>query len=225
MAHILVVDDDPSITTVLQRALHYEGYSVAVAASGEAALTLALGHPPDLAILDIMLPGLDGLALLQRLRAADERLPVLFLTGRDAPADQVLGLEAGADDYVVKPFTVAVLLARVRALLRRRNIEGYAPLLQLADLALDPAGHRVTRGDRELVLTSLEFTLLQELLAHARQVLSKEQLLERVWGYQFAGSGNVVEVYISQLRQKLEAAGEPRLIHTVRGVGYVLREG
>lgn len=225
MPHILVVDDDPSITTVLQRALHYDGYSVAVAASGEAALALASERPPDLAILDIMLPGMDGLTLLQRLRAADEKLPVLFLTGRDAAADQVLGLEAGADDYVVKPFTVAVLLARVRALLRRRHVEEHASQLQLGDLTLDPAAHRVTRGPREVVLTSLEFTLLQELLGHARQVLSKEQLLERVWGYQFAGSGNVVEVYISQLRQKLEAAGEPRLIHTVRGVGYVLREG
>ena len=224
MPHILVVDDDPSITTLLQRCLRYEGYSVATAASGEAALALALEHPPDLAMLDIMLPGLDGLALLQRLRAADEQLPVLFLTGRDAPADQVLGLEAGADDYIVKPFTLVVLLAHVRALLRRRQ-SGHAPQFHFADLHLDPSAHRVTRGTRELVLTSLEFTLLQELLAHARQVLSKEQLLDRVWGYQFVGSGNVVEVYISQLRQKLEAAGEPRLIHTLRGVGYVLREG
>lgn len=224
MPHILAVDDDPSITALLQRGLRYEGFSVATAASAEEALSLAQQHPPDLAILDIMLPGLDGLALLQRLRAADEQLPVLFLTGRDAPADQVLGLEAGADDYVVKPFTLAVLLARVRALLRRRNLE-QAPRLQLADLALDPAAHRVTRGAREVVLTSLEFSLLQVFLSHPRQVLSKEQLLDQVWGYQFAGSANVVEVYISQLRQKLEAAGEPRLIHTLRGVGYVLREG
>ena len=224
MPHILVVDDDPSITTLLQRCLRYEGYSVATAASGEAALALALKHPPDLAMLDIMLPGLDGLALLQRLRAADEQLPVLFLTGRDAPADQVLGLEAGADDYIVKPFTLVVLLAHVRALLRRRQ-SGHASQFHFADLHLDPSAHRVTRGTREIVLTSLEFTLLQELLAHACQVLSKEQLMDRVWGYQFVGSGNVVEVYISQLRQKLEAAGEPRLIHTLRGVGYVLREG
>ena len=224
MPHILTVDDDPSITTLLQRGLRYEGFSVAAAASAEAALGLALERPPDLAILDIMLPGLDGLALLRRLRSADERLPVLLLTGRDAPADQVLGLEAGADDYVVKPFTMAVLLARVRALLRRRSLD-QTPQLQIADLALDPAAHRVTRAGREIALTSLEFTLLQLFLGHPRQVLSKEQLLDRVWGYQFAGSANVVEVYISQLRQKLEAAGEPRLIHTLRGVGYVLREG
>jgi DNA-binding response OmpR family regulator len=224
MPHILAVDDDPSITTLLLRGLRYEGFSVATAASAEEALNLALEHPPDLAILDIMLPGLDGLALLQRLRSADEQLPVLFLTGRDAPADQVFALEAGADDYVIKPFTMAVLLARVRALLRRRHLE-QAPRLQVADLALDPAAHRVTRGSREVVLTSLEFTLLQAFLSHPRQVLSKEQLLDRVWGYQFAGSANVVEVYVSQLRQKLEAAHEPRLIHTLRGVGYVLREG
>ncbi len=223
MHHILVVDDDPAITTLLQRALHYEGYSVAVAATGEAALGLALERTPDLAILDLMLPGLDGLTVLQRLRAADEQLPVLLLTGRDAAADVIRGLEAGADDYVVKPFSVAVLLARVHALLRR--VAHHGAQLHLADLMLDTMAHRVTRGPREITLTSLEFTLLQTLLTHAHQVLSKEQILERVWGYQFAGSDNVVEVYISQLRQKLEAAGEPRLIYTVRSVGYVLREG
>lgn len=223
MPHLLIVDDDPAITAVLRRGLAYEGYTVASAAAGPAALALARERPPDLAILDIMLPGMDGLDLLQRLRAADPLLPVIFLTARDAPADQVAGLETGADDYVVKPFTFEVLLARVRALLRRRRGER-PPVLRFADLTLDTGTHAVRRGEREIALTSLEFKLLHEFLAHPQQVLAKEALLDRVWGYDFGGNANVVEVYVKQLRQKLGAAGEPPLIQTIRGAGYVLRE-
>ena len=224
MDRILVVDDDPAVTSLLKRGLSYEGFVVDTASSGEEGLRIARERPPDLVILDIMMPGLDGMEVLKRLRAADPELPVLFLTARDAPADQVRGLEAGADDYVVKPFTFEVLVARVRALLRRRQAER-PEVLRFADLTLDTGTYTARRGDREIHLTALEFKLLQEFMRHPRQVLNKEQLLERVWGYDFGGNANVLEVYVKQLRQKLEAAGEPRLIHTVRGVGYVLREG
>lgn len=223
LQRILVIDDDPAVTSLLKRGLSYEGYAVDIAASGESGLAIARERPPDLVILDIMMPGLSGLDVLQRLRAADERLPVLLLTAKDAPADQVQGLESGADDYVVKPFTFEVLVARVRALLRRR--EGEQPAtLRFSDLVLDTGTHSVRRGQREIALTSLEFKLLQEFLLHPRQVLSKEVLLDRVWGYDFGGNTNIVEVYVKQLRQKLEAQGEPRLLHTIRGVGYVLRQ-
>ena len=218
-----MIDDDPAVTSLLKRGLSYEGYAVDIAASGEAGLAIARERPPDLVILDIMMPGLSGLEVLQRLHAADARLPVLLLTARDAPADQVQGLESGADDYVVKPFTFEVLLARVRALLRRREGER-PPRLRFSDLVLDTGTHTVRRGQREIALTSLEFKLLQEFLLHPRQVLSKEVLLDRVWGYDFGGNTNIVEVYVKQLRQKLEAQGEPRLLHTIRGAGYVLRE-
>ena len=166
---------------------------------------------------------MNGLEVLRRLRAADDRLPVLMLTAKDAPADQVQGLEAGADDYVIKPFTFEVLLARVRALLRRQQTE-HRPILTFADLTLVTGSHTVQRGAREVVLTSLEFKLLQMFLEPPQQVLSKETLLDRVWGYDFGGNANVVEVYVKQLRQKLESDGEPRLLHTIRGAGYVLRE-
>jgi len=221
---ILVIDDDPAITGLLRRGLSYEGFAVDTAHSGEEGLALARERPPDLVILDIMMPGLDGLQVMERLRAADPELPILLLTARDAPADQVRGLEAGADDYVVKPFTFEVLVARVRALLRRRHAERPA-LLRFADLVLDTGTYTARRGEREIHLTALEFKLLQEFMRHPRQVLPKDQLLERVWGYDFGGNTNVLEVYVKQLRQKLEAGGEPRLIHTVRGVGYVLKEG
>lgn len=170
-----------------------------------------------------MMSGLDGLEALHRLRTADTRLPVLLLTAKDAPADQVTGLESGADDYVVKPFTFEVLLARVHTLLRRQEAD-HPPLLHYADLTLDTGTHTVRRGQRDVSLMALEFRLLHEFLIHPQQVLSKEQLLDRVWGYDFGGNGNIVEVYVKQLRQKLEGAGEPRLIHTIRNVGYVLRE-
>jgi DNA-binding response OmpR family regulator len=223
MVHILVVDDDASVTNVLRRGLAYEGYQVAVAGSGAAGLALAREHPPDLAILDIMMPGMDGLEVLRRLRAADPHLPVILLTAKDAPADQVHGLESGADDYVVKPFTFEVLLARVRVLLRRHQ-STQPQRLSFADLTLDLGAHSASRGNRPITLTSLEFKLLHEFLLHPNQVLPKESLLERVWGYDFGGNANVVEVYVKQLRQKLGAAGELPLIHTIRGAGYILRE-
>ncbi len=223
MQRILVIDDDPAVTSLLKRGLSYEGFTVDTAGSGEAGLAIARERPPDLVILDIMMPGLSGLDVLKRLRTADLRLPVLLLTAKDAPADQVQGLESGADDYVVKPFTFEVLLARVRALLRRRDAE-QPPVLRFSDLTLDTGSHTVRRGGRDIPLTSLEFKLLQEFLLHPRQVLSKEVLLDRIWGYDFGGNANVVEVYVKQLRQKLEAEGEPRLLHTIRGAGYALRE-
>lgn len=223
MQRILVIDDDPAVTSLLKRGLSYEGFAVDTAGSGEAGLAIARERPPDLVILDIMMPGLSGLDVLKRLRTADLRLPVLLLTAKDAPADQVQGLESGADDYVVKPFTFEVLLARVRALLRRRDAE-QPPVLGFSDLTLDTGSHTVRRGGRDIPLTSLEFKLLQEFLLHPRQVLSKEVLLDRIWGYDFGGNANVVEVYVKQLRQKLEAEGEPRLLHTIRGAGYALRE-
>ena len=221
MQRILVIDDDSAITSLLKRGLSYEGFAVDTARSGGEGLALARERPSDLVILDVMMPGLDGLEVLRRLRAADEHLPVLMLTAKDAPTDQVQGLESGADDYVVKPFTFDVLLARIHALLRRRQAD-HPVVLRFVDLMLDTGKHLVYRGQREVPLTSLEFRVLQEFLLHPQQVLSKEVLLERVWGYDF--DANVVEVYVKQLRQKLEAEGEPRLIHTVRGVGYVLRQ-
>ncbi|MBI3942827.1 MAG: response regulator transcription factor [Chloroflexi bacterium] len=223
MQRILVIDDDPAMTNLLKRGLSYEGFTVETAGSGEVGLQITRARAPDLVILDIMMPGIDGLEVLRRLRAADPHLPVLFLTGKDAPSDQVRGLESGADDYVTKPFTFEVLVARVRALLRRGQGEEPA-ILRFSDVTMNTATHTVHRRQREVPLTSLEFNLLQEFMIHPRQVLSKELLLERVWGYDFGGNTNVVEVYVMQLRQKLEARGEPRLIQTIRGVGYVLRE-
>lgn len=224
MQRILVVDDDPSVTSVLKRGLSYEGFVVDTASSGAEGLALARERPSDLVILDIMMPGLDGLEVLRRLRAVDPHLPILLLTARDAPADQVEGLTQGADDYVVKPFTFEVLVARVRALLRRREAD-HPTVLRFADLSLDSGTRRARRGERDIELTSTEYDLLRVFLEHPRRVLPRDFLMDRVWGYDFAGSGNVLEVYVKQLRQKLEAAGEPRLIHTLRGTGYVLREG
>lgn len=224
MQRLLVIDDDSSVTSLLKRGLAYEGYAVETAASGEAGLAIARDRLPDMVILDIMMPGLDGLEVLRRLRAADPRLPVLLLTAKDSPADQVQGLEHGADDYVIKPFSFEVLLARVHALLRRQQAE-HPVELRFADVTLNLGSHEVWRAERNVPLTSLEFKLLHEFMQHPRQVLSKEMLLDRVWGYDFGGNTNVVEVYVKQLRQKLEAQGESRLLHTLRGAGYVLREG
>ncbi|MBF6612506.1 MAG: response regulator transcription factor [Chloroflexi bacterium] len=223
MQRILVIDDDPGVTSVLKRGLSYEGFAVDTASSGHEGLDVARLRYPDLVILDVMMPGIDGLETLRRLRAADTQLPVLMLTGKDAPSDQVEGLERGADDYVVKPFTFEVLLARVRALLRRHETE-HPDVLRFADLGLDTGARRAQRGERSIDLTSIEFDLLRQLMEHPQRVLPKEFLLDRVWGYDFGGSTNIVEVYVKQLRQKLEAEGEPRLIHTLRGSGYVLRE-
>ncbi len=223
MQRVLVIDDDPTITGVLKRGLAYEGYRVDTAGTGPQGLTVARDHTPDLVILDLMLPGLDGFEVLTRLRNADESLPVIMLTARDAPADQVKGLESGADDYVVKPFTFAVLAARVKALLRRREIER-PEVLRFADLTLHTGTRRARRGARNIDLTATEYEVLRQFLLHARRVLPKHFLMDRIWGYDVEGSSNVLEVYVKQLRQKLEAAGEPRLIHTFRGAGYVLRE-
>lgn len=223
MKRILVIDDDTTLLGTLKRGLSYDGFIVDIASSGEEGLTIARERAPDLIILDIMMPGLDGLEVLQRLRAADPQLPILMLTARDAPVDQVAGLNRGADDYVAKPFTWDVLLARVRALLRRHEAEQPA-ILRFADLGLDTGGRQALRGDRVIDLTTTEYDLLHQFMQHPRRVLPREFLMDRVWGYDFEGSTNVLETYVKQLRQKLEADGEPRLIQTLRGAGYILRE-
>ena len=223
MERILIIDDDPSVTSVVKRGLAYEGFAVETASSGAEGLALLREHPVDLLILDVMMPEMDGFEVLRRVRTDDNRLPILFLTAKDAPSDQVQGLESGADDYIVKPFTFDVLLARVHALLRRHQSE-HPTVLHFADLTLDVGTHVVRRGTREITLTALEFKLLHTFLLNPQLVLSKEVLLDRVWGFDFGGNGNVVEVYVKQLRQKLEAEGESRLIHTIRSTGYVLRE-
>ncbi len=222
-AHMLVVDDDPRITDLVRRILAYEGYSVAVAASGNEALTRTLERPPDLIVLDLMLPGLDGLEVARRLRAAGDNVPILMLTARDAVADRVEGFEMGADDYLVKPFAPEELLARVKALLRR-NQEKRHEVLHYAGVELDTGTRIAHRGTREIELSPTEYELLALFLRRPRQVLTREIILDRVWGIDFEGSSNVMEVYVGYLRAKLEAGGEPRLIHTVRGVGYVFKE-
>jgi two-component system response regulator MprA len=219
-AHVLVVDDDEPITAALRRALEYEGLRVSIARDGYAAVDAARRDPPDLVVLDLMLPGLSGIEVCEKLRAERSDALVLMLTARDATADRVRGLDAGADDYLVKPFAYEELLARVRALLRRRQP---ADEHRYADLVLDPGGRQAFRGGRALELTALEFDLLAYFLAHPRQVLTRTQLLDAVWRIPPATASNVVDVYVGYLRTKLEAGGEPRLLHTVRGVGYVLR--
>jgi len=225
MATILIVDDDRKITDMLRRTLAYEGYHVVTAADGREALALAQTQRPDLVVLDWLMPRLDGIEVAKRMRAAEDT-PILMLTARDAVEDRVAGLDSGADDYLVKPFTPAELLARIRALLRRTESANNRKVkpLAYADLHLDPATRETRRGDRRFDLTRREFDLLQLLLLHPRQVLPRERLLQQVWGYDFGGNSNVLEVYIGYLRAKTEEGGEPRLIHTVRGVGYVLRE-
>ncbi|MBU2008268.1 MAG: response regulator transcription factor [Chloroflexi bacterium] len=221
-ARILVIDDDPKVTVMLRRGLGYEGYTVDTAHGGQEGLQLAREHSPDLVVLDIMMPGMDGLEVCRRFRA-EGNVPVLMLTARDGVADRVVGLNAGADDYLVKPFAFEELLARVRALLRR----GQVPLpekLEYGDLLLDTGSRRALRQGQEVKLTTTEYRLLELFLRHPHQVLPKEMLLERVWGYDFGGDSNVLEVYIRYLRNKLEAAGGSRLIHTMRGSGYVLRQ-
>ncbi|HEY7466118.1 MAG TPA: response regulator transcription factor [Dehalococcoidia bacterium] len=219
---ILVVDDDSRIAAAVRRALVYEGYAVDVAGDGRAALDSAATLPPDVVVLDVMLPDIDGMEVCRRLRA-DGDVPILMLTARDGVTDRVRGLDTGADDYLVKPFAHEELLARVRALLRRRaTAPGGA--LSHAGLTLDPAAHEVTRDGRVIDLTALEFQLLEHFLRHPRHVLTRDQLLEAVWGFDAETTSNLVDVYVGYLRTKLESAGEPRLIQTVRGVGYVLRE-
>jgi two-component system, OmpR family, response regulator MprA len=221
-AHILVVDDDRRITEVLRRALAYEGYSVDVALRGDEALQRAIEHPPDLVVLDIMLPGIDGLEVCRRLRASGNQVPILMLTAKDSIPDRVAGLDTGADDYLVKPIELEELQARVRALLRRRNPE-QTEVLRFGDLELDTGTRLAHRSTREISLSTTEYELLALFLRRPRQVLTRDVIMERVWGYDFEGESNVLEVYIGYLRSKLEAGGEPRLLHTVRGAGYVLR--
>jgi len=220
---VLVVDDDAAVSGALNRALRLEGYDVTVAADGPAALEAVAVRPPDAVVLDIGLPTVDGLEVCRRLRAAGDDTPVLMLTARDAVEDRVLGLDAGADDYLVKPFALAELLARLRALLRRRH-DDPSEMLAFADLSLDPATREASRGTRTFSLTRIEYDLLELLLRHPRQVLTREVILDRVWGYTFDSGTNSLAVYIGYLRRKTEEAGEVRLIHTARGVGYVLRE-
>jgi two-component system response regulator MprA len=224
MATVLVVDDDLKLQNMLRRTLSYEGFQVVTAADGNAAITEVQTHRPDVIVLDWLMPGIDGLAVLKRLRSAHDKTLVLMLTARDAVEDRVEGLETGADDYLVKPFAPSELLARVHALLRRPAVTAQDKSLSYADLCLDPGTRETRRGDRYFELTSKEFDLLYYLIRHPRQVLRREQILQEVWGYDFGGEDNVLEVYIGYLRKKTEASDEPRLIQTVRGVGYVLRE-
>jgi two-component system response regulator MprA len=200
-----------------------DGYKVELAADGHQALDALAQQAPDAIVLDVLMPELDGLEVCRRVRAAGDRTPVLMLTARDAVPDRVKGLDAGADDYLVKPFALEELTARLRALLRRSSGPA-AEKLRHAGLVLDPAGHTVARGDRAIELTRTEFLLLELLLRHPRQVLTRSQIFEHVWGYDFGTHSNSLEVYVGYLRRKLEAGGEARLVHTVRGVGYVLRE-
>jgi two-component system, OmpR family, response regulator MprA len=218
---VLVVEDDEEIALVLQRSLRLEGYEVRIAGDGEVALDQAAAFNPDLVILDLGLPKLDGIEVARRLRAADD-VPILMLTARDALESRVEGLDSGADDYLVKPFERQELLARLRALLRRRPPRGSASVV-VADLALNPDTHEVARGGRDIELTQREFELLEYLMRNERIVVPRQRLLEEVWGYDPFATTNTIEVFVSNLRRKLEAGGEPRLLHTIRGAGYVLR--
>ena len=224
MVSILVVDDDHKLLNMLRRTLSYEGFHVVTAADGHEALAQVRTHHPDVIVLDWLMPGMDGIQVTKRLRAEYDKTMIMMLTARDAIEDRVEGLESGADDYLVKPFAPAELLARIHALLRRPGVDSKAQPLAYANLSLDPLTRETRRGDRQFELTPTEFDLLQYLLRHPRQVLHRGQILEEVWGYDFGGEDNVLEVYVGYLRRKTEADGEPRLIQTVRGVGYVLRE-
>ncbi len=227
---ICVIEDEQVIAGAVAARLRAEGFDVRVARDGVEGVELCRRFQPDLVILDVMMPRLDGLEVCRRMRAAGDELPILVLTARDAVSDRVAGLDAGADDYLPKPFALEELLARLRALLRRRSPDdiaaaaGQSKPLEYADLSLDPDTREVRRGERPIGLTRTEFSLLELLLANPRRVLSRAQILEQVWGYDFPTTGNALEVYIGYLRRKTEAGGEPRLIHTVRGVGYVLKE-
>jgi len=211
-ARILVIEDDEAILKFLRRGLAYEGYQVDIATDGQMGLGLARDNPPDLVVLDLMLPGIDGLEVCRRLRAA-----------KDSVNDRVLGLDMGADDYMVKPFNLDEVLARIRALLRRAQ-PSRPQVLRFADLSLDTGTRQAYRGERTISLTAKEYELLELFMRHPRQVLTRDVIFDRVWGYDFGGESNIIEVYIRYLRQKLEVDEEPRLIHTVRGMGYVLRE-
>ncbi|RJO76399.1 DNA-binding response regulator [Nocardia panacis] len=223
---ILVVDDDRAVRESLRRSLTFNGYSVDLAVDGVDALEKATAQRPDALVLDVMMPRLDGLEVCRRLRSTGDDLPILVLTARDSVSERVAGLDAGADDYLPKPFALEELLARLRALLRRTTVDAAetSEAMKFADLSLDPVTREVSRGARAISLTRTEFSLLEMLMANPRRVLTRSRILEEVWGYDFPTSGNALEVYIGYLRRKTEAEGEVRLIHTVRGVGYVLRE-
>lgn len=220
---ILVVEDEARIAQFIERGLIYEGYRVNVARDGKTGLSIARDNPPDLVILDWMLPGLDGLEVCKRLRAAGD-VPILMLTAKDDIKDRVAGLDAGADDYLVKPFSVDELMARIRALFRRTRTNSRPEILMFSDLKLDTGTHRAYRSERAIDLTAKEYELLELFMRNPRQVLTRDVIFDRVWGYDFGGESNIIEVYVRYLRQKTEQENEARLIHTVRGVGYVLRE-
>ncbi|AYG81515.1 Response regulator MprA [Streptomyces hundungensis] len=230
---ILIVDDEPAVREALQRSLAFEGYGTEVAVDGLDALTKAEAYRPELIVLDIQMPRMDGLTAARRLRAGGSTTPILMLTARDTVGDRVTGLDAGADDYLVKPFELDELFARIRALLRRSSYvvdagaagQDAGNVLTFGDLRMDLSTREVTRGDRVVELTRTEFTLLEMFLAHPRQVLTREQILKAVWGFDFEPSSNSLDVYVMYLRRKTEAGGEPRVVHTVRGVGYALRPG
>ncbi|MCB0925094.1 MAG: response regulator transcription factor [Mycobacterium sp.] len=223
---ILVVDDDRAVRESLRRSLSFNGYSVNLAEDGLEALDAIANERPDAVVLDVMMPRLDGLEVCRQLRSTGDDLPILVLTARDSVSERVAGLDAGADDYLPKPFALEELLARLRALLRRTGPDESAEsvMMTFADLTLDPATREVHRGKRPISLTRTEFALLEMLMANPRRVLTRSRILEEVWGFDFPTSGNALEVYVGYLRRKTEAEGETRLIHTVRGVGYVLRE-
>ncbi|AOP50381.1 response regulator transcription factor [Streptomyces lydicus] len=230
-ARILIVDDEPAVREALQRSLAFEGYRTEQAVDGLDAVEKVASYDPELIVLDVLMPRMDGLTAARRLRASGVTVPILMLTARDTVGDRVTGLDAGADDYLVKPFELDELLARIRALLRRSSYPaaagaqpaGEGETLSFADLRMDLSTREVTRGARPVELTRTEFTLLEMFLAHPRQVLTREQILKAVWGFDFEPTSNSLDVYVMYLRRKTEAGGEPRLVHTVRGVGYVLR--
>lgn len=224
MPTVLIVDDDVKLLKMLKRTLVYENLNVLTAGNGREALSIMDTHRPDLLIVDWMMPEMDGLELVRRLRSGGDKTMALMLTARDAIENRVDGLESGADDYLVKPFAPAELVARVHALLRRVEPKPESQSVSYADLQLDPSTREVSRGDKSLVLTVTEFNLLHMFLRHPRQVLERSQILNEVWGYDFGGEDNVLEIYVGYLRKKMESGGGSRLIHTVRGVGYVLRE-
>jgi two-component system, OmpR family, response regulator MprA len=223
MRKILVVDDEPAVRDALERALKAQHYAVATAVDGRQALDVIADERPELVLLDVLMPVMDGFEACRRLRELGDRTPVLMLTARDAVGDRVEGLDAGADDYVVKPFALEELLARARALLRRSGVAG-DQRLRFSDLTLDPVTREVRRDARAIELSRTEYNLLELFLLNPRRVLTREVIFDRVWGYDFGPTSNTLEVYVGYLRRKTEAEGEPRLIHTVRGVGYVLKE-
>lgn len=225
--HILVVDDDEKITSMLRRSLAFEGYKVSVANLGQDGLRLLMEEEPQLMILDVMMPGIDGWEVLRRVREGGSSLPILMLTAKDDVSSRVKGLDIGADDYLVKPFALEELLARIRAMLRRRSMESTgkanAHVLKYEELSLDPDTREVLRGSRSVELTAKEFDLLHLFMMNPKRVLSRDTIMDKIWGFDYSGESNVLEVYINLLRQKLEEQGESRMIQTVRGAGYVLR--